>query len=210
MRRSSLTLATLAWLAITGIAEARPPHGPMGAGPPPGAMLDFHADELGLDEDTRETIREIVEESHTEGRALHGEVREAREALHRELKAEPVDHDAVMALVERAGALETEMEKHRIETMLEIRDQLSPEQRTALVELRGRMRDLHVKPILDACEADAEALCEAGNPRAIHCLMRQRGEVSEQCAAALDGLPRRFGRGHEGEGHGPPRFGPGR
>ncbi|HKJ24072.1 MAG TPA: Spy/CpxP family protein refolding chaperone [Myxococcota bacterium] len=203
MRRTIGTLCTLAWLAIAAPADAGPGFGPRGHGfgpegggpPPPGALVDLHADELGLGEDTRQAIRAILESSHEEGRALNREVREARHRLHELLEAEPVDRDAVMDQVEVVGELEMQAEKHRIESMLAIRDQLTPEQRAQLVELRGRMVEHHFQPIFDACGAEIESLCGGRGPGAIPCLVGSRESLEGACAEAVDGLPEGFAKG---------------
>lgn len=198
-------LAVLAWAAPAAAGGHGPPHG---FGPPPGAMLDYHADQLGLDAETRDAIRAIVEASHARSEALDEAIDAEQRRLFELMDRDPVDHDAVMDQVERIGALKTDERKHRIETMLAIHEQLTPEQREALKELQGSMRRHHLGPILEACDEDAEALCGRGGPPALHCLMRNRDDLSAPCAEALEGMPR-FGRkGHHCEHHGGPHGGP--
>jgi Spy/CpxP family protein refolding chaperone len=205
MKRTIWTLTTLAWLASAAPALARP-FGPMGGGPPPppDAFVDLHADELGLDDATRQAIRDILATSHEEGRALNQQVREERQKLHTLLDAEPVDRDAVMAQVDLVGQLETQAEKHRIESMLAIREKLTPEQRAKLVELRGRMFEHHFQPVVDACGSEIDALCGGPGPGAVRCLVGHRDALDGACAEAVAGLPERFAkRGRFGRGPGP-------
>lgn len=201
MKRTTLALIPLTWLAVAAPAQAfgpmggGPRYGPMRGGPPPaGGLVDLHADELGLDDATRQAIRGILETSHEEGSTLNRQVRDARETLHTLLDAEPVDRNAVMAQVEVVGQLETEAEKHRIESMLAIREQLSPEQRAKLVELRGRMFEHHFQPVVDACGAEIDSLCGGRGPGAIPCLVGHRDALDGACAAAVAGLPEGFAR----------------
>lgn len=209
---------TILALAVAAPARARPQHGPHGGPPPPGALVEHMADELDLDEETHAAIRSIVEASRERGEALREEIRDETRAMFERMHDDPVDRADLMARVERIGALRTEAEKHRIDTLLAIREQLSPEQREALVEMRGEMRRHHVGPVLDACADDVGSLCEDDGPGAVFCLFRHRDEVSEGCAEALEAMPRHFhaGRGgpegHGGEEcrhHGPHGFGPG-
>jgi Spy/CpxP family protein refolding chaperone len=198
-----LVPALLLMLAATP-AAAGPGHGPDGfGGPPLGAMLDFQAEELGLDEDTRQAIREIVESSHARDEELRNQIRTERRTLRELMEREPVDRDAVMDQVERVSELEADEDKHRIDTMLRIREQLTPEQRAALVESRQRMHERHLGPILEACQEERVATCQPqGGPRAIHCLLRHRAELSQACSSALDSLPPHFAKGGCGWGKG--------
>jgi len=197
-------IIALALLAPAGATQAGP--GPGFLGPPPGALLDYHADELGLADETRRAIRDIVDASRSEGETLRRELRDERLALRDLMRQDRVDAQAVLAQVERIGGLQTELEKHRIATMLAIREQLSPEERTALMELRRRMRQRHIGPILEACADEVETICPGEAPRAVHCLLHQRDELSEPCTQALRQLPDRFGRRRFGgdEAPGPP------
>ena len=182
--------AVLALACCVAAPVAAGPYGPGGArGPRLGALLDHHADELGLDDATREAIRAIVTASHEQESALREEIREERRRLRQQLSEDPVDRDAVLGQVERVGELEIEADKHRIETLLEIRALLTPEQREALKGLRERFRDHHLAPVLDACREELAERCPERGPRALHCLHRHRDLLSEPCAEALSAMP---------------------
>jgi Spy/CpxP family protein refolding chaperone len=194
-----LPAALLLALAATPAAAGPGRGGP--GGPRLGAMIDFHAEELGLDEATRKAIREIVESSHARDEELREKIRAERDVLHELMEREPVDRDAVMEQVERISELKAEEDKHRIDTMLRIHEQLTPEQRAALVENRKRMHEQHLGPIMEACQAEREAHCGTlSGPRGVHCLLRHRDELSPPCGSALDALPPHFGKGACGKG----------
>lgn len=163
--------------------------GPGGHGPHLGAMIDHHAELLGLDEDTRATIRQIVEDSHAERKELRRETKEARAILHEMLEADVPDRDAVLDQVERVGELKTASKKHRVETLLEIRSLLTPEQRATLKEMRESFRERHLGAIFEACETERAELCPERGPRGLHCLHRQGDALSPACAEALAALP---------------------
>lgn len=191
----ALLLAPGLLLALAATPAAAGPGRGFG-GPPLGAMIDYHAEELGLDDATRQEIREIVESSHARDEELRDQIRAERKALHDLMESEPVDRGAVMDQVERISELRAEEDKHRIDTMLRIREQLTPEQRAALVQTRHRMHESHMGPIMEACQADREVHCGAqGGPRGIHCLLRHRDELSSGCGSALDALPPHFAKG---------------
>ena len=157
------SLALAALIAPTARAEDAPPHrceerghegcphgghhgkrhGPPHHGPPLDRILDRHAERLGLDDAVRERVRAIAAESREDADAIH----ERLEALHIELRttleADEPDEDRVMALAEEIGEVKTEGSKNRLNTMLRIRAELTPEQRQALVEIREEFRGHH-------------------------------------------------------------------
>ena len=66
--------------------------------------------------------------------ALHEELREL-------LSADSPDESAIMAKADEIGAVKTSLKKHHLRTMLQIRSQLTPEQREKLVELHEERRE---------------------------------------------------------------------
>jgi Spy/CpxP family protein refolding chaperone len=108
--------------------------------PPLDALLERHAERLGLDAGTLEKIRAIGDASRPEHERLAGEVRALRREMHERLDEDAPDRDAVMALADRIGAAETALDKHRLGTLLEIRALLSPAQRQELVSLFDERR----------------------------------------------------------------------
>ena len=97
------------------------------------------------------------------------------------------DEAAVMQRVEEIGAVEVEMHKHRLDTMLAIRALLTPEQREEMTRLREESRGRWKRALLEDCEADLEALCPDADERwsRKECLKAHRDEVSEQCRDAM-------------------------
>jgi Spy/CpxP family protein refolding chaperone len=103
-------------------------------------ILERHADRLGLDEKTRERIDAITTAAREEGRRIHDRLRESRQEMHRLLAADDPDESAVMRQAEKIGGLETEAQKHRLRTMLQVRALLTPEQRRTLVQIHAERR----------------------------------------------------------------------
>ena len=118
----------------------RGPHGP----PPIERVLERHADELGLDADTRVAIREIATKARQDERPASERLRALHEQLRKLLGGDSPKLDDVMQWADRIGAAETQLKKSRLRTMLEIRTLLTPEQRQKLVEIfeerRGRRK----------------------------------------------------------------------
>jgi Spy/CpxP family protein refolding chaperone len=133
-----------AWRSILGLllvglcvaggppaAEAGGKHGK----PPLDAILERHAERLGLDADTLAQIRAVAEASRPEHERLADALHALRAELREQLSEDEPDRDAVMRLADRVGAAETALDKHRLATLLEIRALLTPEQRRELVRI---------------------------------------------------------------------------
>lgn len=138
-------LATAA-LLVTGLAlavagQARPGHHGHDRWGGPGGWIARHAEELGIDDATLAEINQIVESSREEAEAIYEEHRAARDATRDLLEQAEPDVDAVMKQVEVIGDIDVRKHKHRIETMLKIREKLTPEQRTRLRALKDEMHE---------------------------------------------------------------------
>jgi Spy/CpxP family protein refolding chaperone len=146
-------------LALHGSAApalAQPPEGrdfvegPRGMGhrgpPPIDAVMERHADELGLDAATRAAIQQIADRSRLVEEPLREELHAIRDEMRGLLDADSPNLDDVMQWAERSGAVETELKKQRLRTMLEVRALLSPEQRQKLVKIFEERRARRHRP----------------------------------------------------------------
>jgi Spy/CpxP family protein refolding chaperone len=130
------SLALLAWM-VASPAWAQPPrHRPLGPGPIERG-LERDADRLGLEANTRAEIRKIAREARTRAEDRRGELEKLHQELRALLDAPEPDEAAVLAEADRIGALETEMHKDRLRTLLRIRALLTPEQRAELVKIQA-------------------------------------------------------------------------
>jgi Spy/CpxP family protein refolding chaperone len=132
-----LAFASLAAPALAGEGHHRKK-------PPLDAVLERHAERLGLDAATLARIRAAGDASRPEHERLEGELHALRLEMRALLSEDAPDPDAVMALADRVGAAETALDKHRLATLLEIRKLLTPEQRRELVRIHEeRRRERH-------------------------------------------------------------------
>lgn len=144
VRLGGLLLAAAVGLASS--ASAGDEMGPPGTrrfhrGPPPiERMLERHAQRLGLDGATRAEIRHIAEAAEPQSLELHERLRELHGEMRRLLGQDAPDVAAVMGQAERIGALEIELQQHRLRTMLQVRALLTREQRQELVRIHEEMR----------------------------------------------------------------------
>lgn len=205
-----VSCGALVLLPLVAAAQAPyggPQRGPGGGpGRDPVRVIEANAEELGVDEETLATIRARVEASRERTETLEAAVRELYHALQQSLDQDAADRDAVMAVVDSLGQTEIELRKHQIDTLLEIRELLTPEQ-------RERLRELGVRPsrrggrarMRESCHDDAQKLCaDAPRGRArFDCLREHQAELSPACREALQAGRGRGGRGAGGGGGGP-------
>jgi Spy/CpxP family protein refolding chaperone len=197
-------VARLSWIVLLSFfvcaaAQARPPfEGPPGP-PGPEGFLEKHADRLGLDEEAQAAIRAVVDESHERAAELREEHRAARKGLRDLLSQGLPDEEVVMQQAELLGAIETEITKHRLGTLLRIHALLTPEQREEMMAMH-RKRHGGPEMLLDECGDDLEKLCPEANSPFDHigCLHENADHVSEGCASVLETLRHKweFRRGH--------------
>jgi Spy/CpxP family protein refolding chaperone len=146
-RSQNRVLAPVALLALAALlvgpasAEANcdgPPRGPGGCSGhgAPGGWIEDNADRLGLDEPTTAAIRQIVEASRTENERLEREADLAFRELRALLDQDLPEESAVMAAIDKVGAVEVAMKKNRYGAMLRIRSLLSEEQRREMTRMR--------------------------------------------------------------------------
>jgi len=179
-------------LTLSGVSFARPPFEDGKPPRDPGAFMEEHAKELNLDSETLAAIREIVDESRGKGDQLHAKLREMHEQMRKLLEQNEPDEAEVMRQVDAIGDAETEMHRHRLATMLQIRALLTSEQREAMTRLRDESRGRWMRTLSEDCEADLETLCPGIEDRWARkdCLREKRDQVSAECREAIEGARR--------------------
>jgi len=211
LRATVLALSFLATLSLAGAALARPPGGPPHGPGDPGGFLAEHADELGLDENTRDAIDKLLEDSRDTAEQQRRDLHAAREAMRELLESDEPQKQEVMQQAERIGALELAAAKHRLSTMLEILALLTPEQRARLVALREERRAERRERMRDRLDAGCrQALDEScpdaqAGPEMFSCLYEHRDALAPACSESLERL--RNGRRGRGDHHGPGGWG---
>jgi Spy/CpxP family protein refolding chaperone len=196
-----LSLVVVLSLFLSAAALARPPFGGPPGPPGPEGLIEEYADRLGLDDEARAAIRAIVDASHERAAGLHQDHREARRALRDLLSQDSPDEASVMQQAELLGAIETEMTKHRLGTLLRIHALLTPEQREEMMAIHRGHGKHHGGPkmllerIIENCDGDLETLCPDADSPFDHmgCLHDHADRVSEGCASALETLRHKRG-----------------
>lgn len=103
---------------------------------------DFEAigDRLGLSDDQRAKVSDIVYDYQTRQVDLRAKVDKAEIELARVLDAEKPDDKAVLKAVDALIAAEADVKRNKVLMMLEIRKVLTPEQWRQLEEIRRHRR----------------------------------------------------------------------
>jgi Spy/CpxP family protein refolding chaperone len=110
--------------------------------------LERHAEKLGISDETVAKMQSIAATARAAEESDRSELEDLREEI-RELvdgdSVETVNSDAIMALLDEAGALETAAKKRRLHALLEMRALLTVEQREQLAELREKKLRAHYR-----------------------------------------------------------------
>jgi len=190
--KAFLGCALLGYVFAAGASFARSP-GPHKGNGSPSRLIEQHADQLGLDDETLDAIQEIVKVSRKRGKVLRGDLHAAHEVMRSLLSQEVPDESAVMQQAEVIGALELEARKNRLRAMLQIRALLTPGQREELVRIREASGPRKRRGPLRGCRSDLQQACpeaEAGRA-SFQCLSEHWDELSSECRDSLEGKSRR-------------------
>lgn len=99
-----------------------------------GPRLERAIDRLELDETRRAELFAVIDAARPASRDLREQIRAAHQELKTMLADPSVDEATVLAQADTVGALRTELSKHRLSTLLQVRDQLSPEEQEKLAD----------------------------------------------------------------------------
>ena len=121
-----LIAISLLGATIALAAKHRPEGQRMTSGDPMGAM----ARHLDFSEEQQAVIRESLEDSREQGQLLREQMDQLRKQITENIRANGYQEDQVRLMVENNIPLMVDAMMLRIETMAEIYEQLTPEQRT--------------------------------------------------------------------------------
>jgi Spy/CpxP family protein refolding chaperone len=134
MRNALIPIA----LIVSAIVVLSTPADARRHGPVPDERLEKHLEELDLTSAQKEKVRVILDAGREERQKLRAQKREVIERMHSLLEQDPPDEAAIMLQAERIGDIRTEAHKVMLRTLLQIREQLSPEQRRQLMTIKRR------------------------------------------------------------------------
>lgn len=154
-----LCLATAILVAGSALAEPEH-HGPSGGkGDFEGAMcgkmfhqnffppdmIMRHQQELGLTAEQKTYMKTQIQEAEATFTSLEWDLQEAISGLDALTGQQKPDEKQILAQLDKVLNLENKIKRARLTLMIRLKNQLTPEQQTRLVELKGQNRGMHGK-----------------------------------------------------------------
>ncbi len=118
--RAATALGVVLALAVATTGFAKPGGGGC-KGEKRGDRIERKIAALEVDEEKRAAAYAVVDKARSARRGLEAELRTARERMRSMLDGEAPSEEEVLAQAERIGALETELHRDRLKTMLAVR-----------------------------------------------------------------------------------------
>jgi Spy/CpxP family protein refolding chaperone len=147
--RKNQVLVILAALVLlfAAAALAQGPGGGSGRGPGHGGgpehRLEMLTEKLELTPEQSATVGQIMENSRELGVGLHKEMMRLQNELEGEMLKDEPSQKTALGLVKEIGDLRTETQSLRMQSRLEIRDELTAEQRDKMLMMKGRSGNGH-------------------------------------------------------------------
>lgn len=132
---SSRLVTVAAFMAVglvsVGAALAQPPGFGRGGGSPL-EHLERQVAHAGLAPETTKVVYQQIDQARAERRSIEASLEAAQQQMHSLLDQDGASADVVLAQADAVGALETQLHKLELRTLLEIRGLVTPEQWKAL------------------------------------------------------------------------------
>ena len=155
--RIALVLAVLAPSLARAGSDGQPPgimrvgmggpfHGPMPFGDDPGLMLPMLLQGVGLTDDQKKQVREILKTDRASLFGLFDQLRTANQALADKLvSAGPVTEDDLQPLVAQVMKVRGDIVSHGLKVVLQVRGLLTADQLAKAADVKTKMRALRAQ-----------------------------------------------------------------
>ena len=134
--RAALAALVVAAMVSAGGVAAAPPGGGCGGGGPSLEHLEHGVARAGLPPETAQAVYQRIDQARAEQRSIEASLAAAHEQMRTLLDQDAPSADAVLAQADAIGALETQMHKLGLRTMLQVRALVTPEQWDSLMPKR--------------------------------------------------------------------------
>jgi Spy/CpxP family protein refolding chaperone len=141
-RRRTRAASWLGWLLIGAISFGASMA--LAEGPPPAFMRNFYAPQLvmqnqraiDLRADQRKAITRAIQKTQTDTIDLQWKMQEAVSELEAAVSKDTIDEKATLAIAERMMEIEGKVKRAHLGLLIQIRNQLDPDQRKRLERIR--------------------------------------------------------------------------
>lgn len=138
MSRRLFALIACLLLAAVTVAAQQPGSDPIGEAFFPPELVMQHQQTIGLTEQQKTFLKTTLRKAQTQFTELQWQLSDESEKLVALVKQEPVDEQAVLAQLDRVLNAEREIKRTQLSLVIQIRNNLTPEQRARLTELRSK------------------------------------------------------------------------
>jgi Spy/CpxP family protein refolding chaperone len=111
---------------------------PIGRNLFPPELVMSHQQQIGLEEDQRETIKKEIGKAQSKFLDLQFQMQRESERLIQLLQARPVEEAKVLAQADAVMRLETETKKTHLSLLIRMKNALTAEQQAKLMDIRRR------------------------------------------------------------------------
>ncbi|MEX1246421.1 MAG: periplasmic heavy metal sensor [Thermoanaerobaculia bacterium] len=126
-------------LGAAGAAESpEQKDDPIGRNLFPPELVMSHQQQIGLEEDQRETMKKEIGKAQSKFLDLQFQMQRESERLIQLLQARPVEEAKVLAQADAVMRLETETKKTHLSLLIRIKNALTAEQQEKLMDIRQR------------------------------------------------------------------------
>ena len=132
----SLLIAALAALALLPYRAAAQGGDPFGGKLFPPDLIMNNADAIGLSQEQREGIRDLVQGVQTHFGEMQQQLKDEVDALRKLIEQPEPDQAAVLAQFDKLNDREKEIKRAQLTMLLDLRKKLTEDQRTKLAQLR--------------------------------------------------------------------------
>lgn len=135
------------WLLLPGLAlhAQFSPHDPLGENFYPVELVLRSGDAIGVSKDQSAFLRQQTQQVKGRLVALQQKLKKESEVLSALSKKERVDEPTVLAQLDVVLNIERDIKRTQLELLIQIKNQLTPEQQARLRELKGRTPEFQEK-----------------------------------------------------------------
>lgn len=145
MRKNVLTMMLVVAI-LAGVSSGALAFGPQRAkGLPAEKMIERMAKDIGLTQQQKDKFLAGAKQIEEEAKDIHSRNREIFDKIEKELLKESPDSKAIYGYMQQISQNNTRIQFKRMDQIIQLRKELTPEQRTKLEKIMRRNKELTIK-----------------------------------------------------------------